>query len=356
MEQTKQECRMCGKCCSYEIPLTLLDIHRIAVLLDEDPCAIFEAHVQKDISKTSGLFMIRKKDNKECLFLKDDTTCGVHAVKPMACRFYVCTLDNENPVMAWTARCTEEVDRNALWEQSVASTLTKAYIEKNGANWNETDYRKAVESILQHIVMKPTQKLKLSKNHEGTPLAMLYDCASCAQRGACAKETPITLDDVRWISLELGMNYKTFFHTKIALSASTTTGCLQLVRRPHCIFFDPRKHCTIESVRPLHCRFTPCPLRTVDSDLKDRLYLGSGTVEEQFRHQVALSVTRDYVAEWGTQFQKQAFKKALKRIDRLLSDRDSFQDFCERLTPFRYVEDIPSRFSRRDHADTPRHS
>ena len=72
---------------------------------------------------------------------------------------------------------------------------------------------------------------------------------------------------------------------------SVNTGGFKLRRSDHCIFFYPDKHCTIKEVRPMHCRFTPCPHKTESDEVMGCLFLGSGRVEEQFRHQVALAMT-----------------------------------------------------------------
>lgn len=71
----------------------------------------------------------------------------------------------------------------------------------------------------------------------------------------------------------------------------------------------------------------------------DCLFLGSGTVEEQFRHQVSLSMTRQYVHDCGITYNKQGFKQMLRRIDHLAVDNSEFEDFCKKIVPYRYVDD-----------------
>lgn len=71
----------------------------------------------------------------------------------------------------------------------------------------------------------------------------------------------------------------------------------------------------------------------------DALFLGSGTVKEQFRHQVAMAVTREYVFENGTSYRKSAIKKKLKKMDRIVADSSELKNFCKLVARFRYVDD-----------------
>lgn len=221
----------------------------------------------------------------------------------------------------------------------MAAMMTKAYIKENGATWNDADYYKAILGIYDNIVVSDTQKIKLARNNDGAPLAMIFDCSQCEKRGTCAKETPITLDDIRRITGHIGLTWKGFFRDKIASQPSVNTGGFKLRRSEHCIFFHPDKHCTIKEVRPMHCRFTPCPHKTESDEFMGCLFLGSGRVGEQFRHQVALAMTRQYVAESGVTYNKHLVKKLLRTIDRLASDGSEVDKFCEKIAPYRYVDD-----------------
>jgi Fe-S-cluster containining protein len=344
-ERKKREmalCRMCGRCCSMEIPLTLLDIHRLAEFRGTDESKAFTDIVQDKISPRSSLFMIRKNDDGACLFLTDKNGCSIHPAKPNACRFYSCSLQARSDFMPWTAMCTDPSQRARLWEQSVAAMVTKAYIEKNSSAWNETDYHMALKGILQNIPLRYTQKLKLARDKKGMPMAMIYDCSECEKQGACAKETPVTLDDVRRISTHLGMTWKGFFKACIAPEASSVTGGLMLKRDRHCIFFESEKQCSVEKVKPFHCRFTPCPNRIKTSEMMDALFLGSGTVEEQFRHQVAMATTRDYVYKCGAQYRKRDMELALKKMNKLTANGNELTRFCKQIVRFRYVDDTLS--------------
>lgn len=339
MLSNKTSCRMCGKCCHFEIPITLLDIHRMAKHLDVADKEVFDEYIEDRISSQSSLFMIRKNEEKACLFLTEEKKCAIHKAKPTACSFYVCTLNSDKEVLPWTATCTNPSERAILWEQSIAAMMTKAYIKENGATWKAADYYKAILGIYDNVVISERQRIKMARNSDGTPLAVIYDCSQCEKRGTCARETPITLDDIRHITNHLGITRKMFFRDKIASEPSVYTGGLKLKRDEQCIFFHPERHCTIKEVRPMHCRFTPCPNEIGSDEIMDCLFLGSGTVEEQFRHQVSLSMTRQYVHECGITYNKQVFKQMLRRIDHLAVDNSEFEDFCKKIVPYRYVDD-----------------
>ena len=341
-KKTNQEvaCQMCGSCCRMEIPLSLLDIHRMEKLKGAPASTIFHDIVQGEISKRSSLYMIRKDERGFCLFLTDEKRCSIHAAKPNACQFYSCGLQSCRDVMPWTATCTDPAQRAILWEQSVAAIVTKAYIEKNGSRWNEEDYRMAMKGILENIQVRDTQTLKLARNMDGAPMALLYDCSECGKKGLCTKETPVTLDDIRRISTFLGITWKEFFKAYLSSDASVVSGGLKLKRRGHCVFFHPEKQCGIEEAKPIHCRFTPCPLRAETDEMMDAFYLGSGTIEEQFRHQVAMAVTREYVSANGTAFKSSCVNSMLKRMEKILDQSSGLKEFCSQIARFRYVDDI----------------
>lgn len=340
------ECRMCGKCCTLEIPITLLDIHRIAEFRKEEEREVFEAATQGRISSLTSLLMIRKNETGACIYFSNENGCTVHPAKPNICRFYSCSLDRKQGVMSWTATCRTPSQRARLWEQSMAVMVTRAYLEKNGPKWNETDYHAALGGIFNNIPIRETQKLKLARNAEGNPLAMIYDCSRCEKRGAMATETPVTLDDICRISDYLDIGAEDFFGMFIASETSDSTGGLKLKRDVRCIFFDPVKHCRIKDVRPLHCRFTPCPKRTATPEMMDALYLGSGTVEEQFRHQVAMALTREYVHDNGVRYNHDGYSKTLRRIDGTAKSAFELKAFCEQIARYRYVDDTQTLLKR----------
>ncbi len=341
MVDSEHSCKMCGRCCHMEIPITLLDIHRMAEHLMVADQRIFREHVQQKVSPRSSIFMIRKDEQEACVFLNDEKKCAIHPAKPRSCNFFIC-LSSESTntdILPWTATLSDQSSRSMLWEQSIAVEMTKSYIQKNGTTWNKTDYQKAISGIHDNILSRDTQKMKLGRDRTGAPIHMIYDCSACRKRGEISHETPVTLDDIRRITGYLGISWKAFFRKKISSEISVSTGCLKLVRQGRCVFFHPEKHCTIEKTRPMFCRFTPCPVKTNNPETFDAFFLGSGTVEEQFRHQVAMAITRQYTAECGVVYNKHIVWKLLKKMDRLFSDYSELENFCKKIAPFRYVDD-----------------
>ena len=337
MSQPRTHCEMCGKCCRFEIPLTLMDIHRMAKHRDQNDEKLFKMCVDKKAG-SSGLFKIRKKTDRKCVFLLDDEKCAVHGAKPRACEFYFCSSGKEDAI-PWTATYSTGIERARLWEHSLSAVVTKKYIEFIGTAWNSEIYNKAIVSIFDNVLSREGQKLKLGRNEQGRPVHMLYNCAECDKHGEYTFETPITLNDIHHIRKYLQISWKSFFDKYVDANPSKLTGGLKLKRDVTCVFFDRDKHCIIKEVRPMHCRFTPCPKKTSEEDKFDSLFLGSGTVEEQFGHQVSLSLTRQYVAQQGVGYNKRAVSTMLETFKDLMSNAEEFNKFCTYIAPFRFVND-----------------
>lgn len=330
---------MCGKCCYMEIPLTLLDIKRIADYKNVRVEKIFKEVTQNKISNRSSLFKISKNENQACIFLAKDQSCSIHPAKPNVCQFYNCSFQPKTGEMPWTALYKTSNQRAKLWEQTVAAQITKVYIEKNNNAWNEKDFKKALNSIRQNIKINDNQKLKLGRASDGSPVAMLYNCENCDQRGVCASETIITIDDIHRICAQYNIDPKIFFKKYIDDDKSST-GSFKLKRDKHCILYDiERQECKVGEVKPFHCRFRPCPNRTKNSEMMDALFLGSGTVKEQFRHQVALAITREYIATHQTNYQKNRFSESLSEIDSVAKNPIKMKEFLQSISRFRYVDD-----------------
>ncbi len=339
MNKTEALCQKCGKCCYFEIPLTILDIHRIAQYLNINDQKVFDVYVSDNISERSGLFSITKKQDRACMFLGTDKYCTIHNQKPAACRFYICSRADKKDMIPWTAEYSDLFEQAKLWEQSIASMITRAYIKKNGTAFNEADFMKSLLSIYDNILVNEQQKIKLARDDNNCPMGMVYDCSSCPTKGKCAKETVVSLDDLRKIQEYTGISWKNIFRKKVDDNQSKTDD-LQLIRKGHCTFFDTEEgRCLIEEAQPAHCRFTPCPQRVKSDNQYDCFYLGAGSVEEQFRHQVSLAITKEYTRKYGTQYNSMGVKEGLKKIDSLLSNHIGFDDFCSKIASYRYVDD-----------------
>ena len=104
MNQKLLSCKSCGKCCYYEIPLTILDLHRIAESMNISDEKSFNLNVQTGISDKTGLFKLKKKSNRACIHLTKENRCSIHETKPNACKFYLCNKGNVDNEIPWTAK------------------------------------------------------------------------------------------------------------------------------------------------------------------------------------------------------------------------------------------------------------
>ena len=333
----KTYCKKCGKCCSLEIPVTLLDISKIAVAEKINENAVFKNFIQDTLSEKSGLFKIRKKADLSCIFLDAHKECTIHNSKPEICRLYDCKAASDASV-PWTSRYTASKDQALLWKQSVAIEITRKYISVNGISYNEKDYRNALRVIDQHTIDKESQKIKLAKDNNGQAICMIYDCSACPARGSFASETIITLPDIQRITDHLKIDWQTFFNDKID-KALNDSGLLKIKRNKHCVFFHPDKHCTIDSVRPFHCRFTPCPKKVTNSNDFDCFYLGNGSIEDQFHHHSAINFTKEYTALYGAVYNSKGVENILHKYEVFLKSGQMLEQFCRSISSYRFVDD-----------------
>lgn len=339
MNNKNLSCMMCGRCCHFEIPITIMDIHRIALYLNIEDKKVFNEYIQDKISPNSSLFMIRKVELNRCIFLDGRNTCKIYSARPRICELFNCRKNTSDKIMPWTAYCNSYECRLKLFEQSVSLAVTMEYIKKNGTQWNEIDFYNAVISIQKTSIDSENKKIKFSRSDKGAPLVLIYDCSRCMVRGECAQETPVTLDDIRKITCYLHISIEKFFDEKLSHKLSISSGGLKLHRDKHCIFFDKNKQCTIKLIRPMHCRFIPCVKEVNSGEFMDRFYLGSGTIREQFRHQIALSITRKYVNKCGTEYKKAVFEELSGQINNLTDNNIQFEEFCRKIAGYRYVDD-----------------
>lgn len=339
MIQSTLKCKACGACCYYEIPLTILDIHRLANHLNRGDRETFERYIQPRLSQKSGLFMIAKKPDHSCVFLDENHQCSVHAFKPRTCEFFFCQNQELEAEMPWTALCTGSEQKQKLWEQSVASQVTRKYIERNGTEWHEQDFNKSLLSIYDNIVTSHQEKLKLARIGNNQPVGLVYNCQQCQKTGTCARETIVTIPDMERIIKHLNLSWQQLFDWKLDKHISEVAGTFKLYRETHCIFFNADQQCSIEPIKPMHCRFTPCPKKVKDEQLYDAFYLGAGSIEEQFQHQVALAVTNEYTQTYGNRCKPEQFEEKLEKYRYYVSKRTGFQEFCKRIANYRYVDD-----------------
>jgi Fe-S-cluster containining protein len=336
----KKGCRQCGQCCYYEIPITLLDIQRITAYLSIPASTFFAEYLQATVSEISGIFRIKKHPNQACIFLSEDLQCTVHEAKPRGCDLYLCDTawSGSGRSLSTLSRLKEE-SWGKIWEKNIAISITKSYIAKNGTAWNATDFHKAVRQIEQNIVRNDTQKVKLARMENGRPIGIIFDCSTCRLRGSATVETPITLDDVRRISSFLHIEWRLFFERYVDTAVSDSSGTPTIRRGEHCAFFDKIRHCAVASAKPMHCRFTPCPQLAEHDPVFSALFLASGTIEEQYRHQIAIQITREYVDICGAKFELKLMESQLERLDRIIETGAVPAAFLKRIGPYRYIDD-----------------
>ncbi len=203
-------------------------------------------------------------------------------------------------------------------------------------NWGPAARLSDVTQVGTKVVIG--QRIKLGLSKDGNPKDLAHDCSKCKRPGMCADETPVTLDDIRRIVDKSDISWEVFFRDKVEPKPIKYRG-LGMKRGRHCIFFKEGHFCYVDEVKPMHCRFTPCPIKAHFREEYSCYYYGSGTVEQQFRHQIALAFTREYVEEHGVAYNKEAVDKFLKKIDKFFQDSEEFEKFCERIFCYKYPED-----------------
>ncbi len=331
----KSRCLECANCCGYEIPTTLHDVHRLAAQLGVAPERVFCEYIGDTISASTALLKLRKTPLGTCVFLSQGNRCSVHGAHPRVCSLYFCK-QPEAVRSHRSSRCHGSSRALEHYEHSIAAEVTRVYIATVGAQWNEDQFHRAIKKIREAAVPEGDRKVRVARNCDGSQFGLSYDCSQCDDRGTHADETPVTLLDIDRISSFLKMPVRQFFEDKIERSHSRATGTLMFKRPRHCIFFDAQEHCTILPVQPMHCRFTCCPKMDLSEDLRSRLYLGSGSLVEQYEHQVALSITRNYVERCQTTYNQQAYDELLGECRRLSTDDAAFQVFQADIAPYRY--------------------
>jgi Fe-S-cluster containining protein len=329
MNARNDGCRQCGKCCHLEVSLTLLDIHRLAILRDMADHQIFADLVDPEKTNHAKLLVMRRQSDGACRFLQADNRCAVEEAKPNACRLYNCRYGEAVDSMPWTAFYETPASQIQLWSHSFAAAVTTAYLNKNGSHWHRADYRRAIDSIYRNTL--PEQPfVQAGDCSEKTA----HGCLNCDADGQMSMQPLVTLDDVQRLAEVSGIGLADFF-TDFVDPVPSPDGLLQLKRLGSCAFFDDGI-CRAGEGQPMHCRSLPRTARHYSPTLLRHFYLGSGTVQEQFRHQVSVELTRSYVAEAGSTYDRDSFRRLLGKIEWLSSDQEELEKFRDRVSAFRY--------------------
>lgn len=340
MNARNDGCRKCGKCCHFEISVTLLDIHRIAIQRGQADRQVFEDVVDSEKTAQSRLLVMRRRSDGACVFLQPDNLCSVEAAKPIACRFYNCRYGEASDIIPWTAFEDTPASQVQLWGHTFAAAITSAYLRKNGPRWHRADYRRAIDSIYHNTL--PDQPFV---QDAGVAANAGHVCVNCNSEGRMAAQPLVTLDDVQRLAEVAGVGLADFFADFVDPEPSAD-GLLQLKQQSGCAFFDAGL-CRAGDAQPMHCRSLPrAARRHYSPTLLHHFFLGFGTVAEQFRHQVSVELTRAYVAEVGARYDRDNFRRSLGKIEWLSSDQEELDKFRARVRAFRYNPDqeaeIPS--------------
>ncbi|MCP4643504.1 MAG: YkgJ family cysteine cluster protein [bacterium] len=330
-------CTLCAKCCYLRVEIMLLDIERIAQLLDRPSKEMFEllANYEDD----SDTMLLAKDESGRCHFLGEGNLCGVHQDKPWTCRVYLCAKDGRETA-SYLDYFDNVMGRDTFWEMVVAQAETARYVHAHGGKWHEAGYRAGVEATIRQLEVPDTRRIRVAKGLDGTPNVMHFDCSTCDKRANCCTEAPVSLDDIVQLAGHLDMPLDAFFERYVAHHPSTRSEGLLALKDPalpRCPFLAADDlTCNARDALPAQCRFIPCPL-LMTGELAERLLLSAGSVEEQYRHQVAASITRRYIEQCGVGYQARAFDQCMSMIEQLAADQASFEDFRQQLVQFRHI-------------------
>ncbi len=388
-------CTQCTRCCELLVPITLVDLDNVARRQGVDPSEALERYAVP--YPNGSCLALGKNEIGKCHFL-ENKLCGLHDVpgaKPWICRMYECGLppsataspDKDTPIpspdeaLARVANSNDEAIRGQLWEVEAAKRETRDYVRRHGAHWHERDYHaalaavsrrietrrtviteatrlamaylegcvadgrdadysEAVVSIRTQLGLDPDVRVTLARADDGGVRAVAFDCLDCTERQGCCREAPVTFDDIVRISAEAGTDLGAFFERHVAPRRSSIEPRLLALRNAdtrRCPFLGVKTgQCGLETP-PMHCRFLPCPMFAGAGLGAERFYLGSGTLEEHFRHQMALAVTAKYTGEFGVGYDPEAFERMSRLLDRLVSDQQEWRLFLETMAQHRHI-------------------
>ncbi len=343
------ECKQDGLCCGQRrVPVTLVDVQRLAAHLEISPQEVLTEYIECGSAGEERLLFLEKKADGWCRFNTEDNRCGVHPAKPSACVVFVC-----DPAMKsirgypWALMFGNPEGLAFIIERSIAQEVTGQYMEKHGTDWDEADFHDTLEEIEARVAAARHGVMKAARHPENRATFVTFDCGTCHLRASCCADRPLTLEDARVIARHLGLSLEDFFRESVSPTLEAKAeGLLSLERSEagHCTFLDAeRLECAVRGHMPMHCRAMACPLMKLDAETFDRYFLGSGTLEEQYRHSVAVEVTRRYAAECGAAYDPAGIEKYLHVLDRLLADPDEFAAFRQYVAPYRYENEAALR-------------
>jgi Fe-S-cluster containining protein len=139
-------CSICGNCCLLDIPVTIPDLHAIAVdqeITDEEA---FDRFVRVELTPKSRSLQLKKEASGLCVFLAPDKRCSVYENRPSICRFFRCTWDSKKIMKQLACGSAPQQVIQRFARHVNATRLTEEYTAQNGSRWNEADYFKTLEA------------------------------------------------------------------------------------------------------------------------------------------------------------------------------------------------------------------
>lgn len=340
MPEKSYKCKMCGKCCYQDIPLSLCDIHRIALGLGIPDAQVFDKSVSHSIASRINTFIIKKQENGACIYLDDKNRCSIHPFRPRTCSFYPCPEIYKSDKELWRELYLSSAPYEVFWESSMAQNHTEIYIQNFGTTWNEEGYFKILHDLKKYIIVKDGEKIAVARQEDGTPIALKYNCRNC-RITRCPVETEITLKDIERISNKRGITLSEAFKTSVSKDPTSPQGGLKLKKtsdNSHCIYCSAKdiRSCTIYDFRPAYCKLAPCRTKIASRQMWVNFFYAGGTLTEQWEFEVSTAITRAYVREMGTKYNRAGFRQFMRKIDVTIKNRELKEQFIQGILPHRF--------------------
>lgn len=140
-------CAICGDCCLLNIPVTIHDVHEIAKELGITDEEAFKGLIRIKLTPKSRSLQLRKKDSGTCFFLSHDKKCMIYRSRPSICRFFHCTMHSRVIMKRLTSGDVPPHLVKRFERHKHATRLTEEYTVKNGSQWNQRDFEKALREF-----------------------------------------------------------------------------------------------------------------------------------------------------------------------------------------------------------------
>jgi len=342
------DCGTCNKCC-YDLTLnvSLGDIDRMATYVGLDPAKIMNDWLIPISSRSDkSLFTLRKDADGRCIHLNAENRCGIHPGRPWVCATYRCDQDpgfeKGDIGIQWGAVYNDIEGRSDLLHMIHARTVTETYIARNGSQYNPTDYAVCMSDLTALIAGTQDDRIRVARDDEDQTVAMTYNCNKCNARENCCNHAAATLDDIRVAADACGQTAVAFWKDHVSDEPSPHDANMftfQQLDHGKCEFLDVATHrCGLGDNQPGNCAYAPCP-KLATAKTYEQYFIAGGSVHDQYRLQVATSVTRQYISQCGVAFHERFYERCIAMIDDLSSKPDYYRDFLEAVREHRYINE-----------------